>query len=40
MIQMNGILKEIAIENFKLSPEKIAKITQETTGKYKNLMHQ
>ena len=40
IIQMNGILKEIAIENFKLSPEKIAKITQETTGKYKNLMHQ
>lgn len=38
IIQINGILKEIAVGNFEFSPEKIAKITQETTEKYKDLM--
>ena len=40
IIQINGILKEIAVGNFEFSPEKIAKITQETTDKYKDLMSQ
>lgn len=39
-IQINGILKEIAVSNFEFSPEKIAKITQETTDKYQELMSQ
>lgn len=40
IIQINGILKELATEHFELSPEKIAKITQETTDKYKELISQ
>ncbi|SFM08079.1 hypothetical protein [Legionella jamestowniensis] len=40
IIQINGILKELATGHFELSPEKIAKITQETTDKYKELISQ
>lgn len=38
IIQINGILKEIAVANFEFSSEKIAKITQDTTEKYKELI--
>lgn len=38
IIQINGIIKELATENFKLSHDKIAKITQETLDKYNELI--
>lgn len=38
IIQINGIIKELATEQFKLSPDKIAKITQETLDKYNELI--
>lgn len=38
IIQINGIIKELATEHFKLSPDKIAKITQETLDKYNELI--
>ncbi|MFP3773640.1 hypothetical protein SC813_15420 [Legionella pneumophila serogroup 1] len=37
IIQINGILKELATGQFELSPDKIAKITQETLDKYNEL---
>ena len=37
IIQINGILKELATDQFELSPDKIAKITQETLDKYNEL---
>lgn len=38
IIQINGIIKEIATEHFQLSSDKIAKITQETIDKYNELI--
>lgn len=40
IIQINGILKELAVDNFEFTPEKIAKINQETIDKYKELLSQ
>lgn len=37
IIQINGILKEIAIEKFNFDNEKIAYITNETLNKFKKL---
>ena len=37
IIQINGILKELAISNYGFTPEKITQIVQETTSKYKEL---
>lgn len=37
IIQINGILKELAVTNFEFSPEKIARISQETVEKYNEL---
>ena len=37
IIQINGIIKELATGKFELSQEKIAKITQETLDKYNEL---
>jgi hypothetical protein len=38
LIQINGIIKEIAVENFEFTPEKIARITQETNDKYRDIV--
>ncbi|MCW8419974.1 MULTISPECIES: hypothetical protein [Fluoribacter] len=38
IIQINGIVKELATGKFELSPDKIAKITQETLDKYNELI--
>lgn len=37
IIQINGILKEIAVEKFNFDSEKILKITNETLSKFKQL---
>lgn len=37
IIQINGILKEIAIRNYDFTPELISQITQETLLKYEAL---
>lgn len=37
IIQMNGILKQIAVEHFNFNNEQIAQITQETLNKFNQL---
>ena len=37
IIQINGILKELAISNYGFTPDKISQIAQETTSKYNEL---
>lgn len=37
IIKINGILKELAINNYNLTPDKIAHITKETILKYQEL---
>ena len=37
IIQINGILKELAVSNYGFTPDKIAEIAKETTLKYNEL---
>lgn len=37
IIQINGILKKLAVDKFHLSQEKITHITNETLNKFKSL---